>query len=186
MAVMERSIEASTTVRAAPARVRQVLLDDPGSVLGDACSPDDRRARRFRAQLGAGFRGGASVHQEVEVQLGAPGPVDGGGVTLALTWRATGHDRLVPAFRGELRASPDRAGTLLSLHGTYAVPLGAIGRFGEAVGLRRLARRSLSAFVADVARRLDAEVDRRLEVMPTQQAHTVVVHEHVGSEHYVG
>lgn len=186
MALMERSIEASSTLRASPARVRQVLLDDPGSVLGDTCSPEERRARRFRAQLGAAFRGGTSVHQEVDLQLGAPRPVDGGGVALALTWRATGHHRLVPTFRGELRASPDRAGTLLSLHGTYTVPLGPIGRFGEAVAWRRMARRSLSAFVADVARRLDSEVDRRLEVMPSHQAHAVVVHEHIGSEHYVG
>lgn len=184
---VERSIEASTTLRAAFARVRDVLLDDPGPVLCETCSPDDRRARRFRTQLGAPLRGGTSLRQEVELHLGAPRSVDGGGIALPMTWRATGHDRLFPTFEGELEASPDRSGTLLRLHGTYTVPLGALGRFGDGVAGRQLARRSLSALVSDLARRLDTQIDRLLKVVPGDLSpHRVAVNERVGPENYVG
>ena len=40
---MERSIEASTTIRVAFARAREVLLDEPGSVFSEAHTVEDRR-----------------------------------------------------------------------------------------------------------------------------------------------
>lgn len=187
---MEQSIAASTTIRAAFARARDVLLDNPGLVLCDTCSAADRQARRFRTPLAVDLPGGATIQQQVELQLGVTRSVDGDGIALPLTWRATDHDRLFPTFDGELEASPESSGTLLRLHGTYTVPLGAVGRFGEGIAGRQVARRSLGTFIRDVARRLDAEVDRRLEVVSTDLTlHSVAVREqvgHVGSENYVG
>ena len=182
---MERAIEATTTVRAAHARAREILIDDPGSVLCEACSAEDRRDRQFRAQLAVDIGGGTSVHQEVEIHLGAPSP--DGGLTLPVTWRATGHEALYPTFEGALTASPDPAGTLLSLSGTYRLPLGALGRFGDTVAGRKLIRGSLAAFLEGVARRLDAEVDRRIGSVPEHPApHQIHVTDRVGSENYVG
>ena len=182
---MERAIEASTTVRAAHARAREILIDDPGSVLCETCSAEDRRARRFRAQLAVDIGGGASVHQEVEIHLGAPGP--DGGLTLPVSWRAIGHEGLYPTFEGALTASPDRAGTLLSLSGMYHLPLGTLGRFGDAVAGRKLARGSLAAFLEGVARRLDAAVDQRIGSSPEYPApYPIAVTDRVGSENFVG
>ena len=58
---MERAIEATTTVSAAHARARTILMDDPGAVLCETCSAEDRRAWRFLAQLAVDIGGGASV-----------------------------------------------------------------------------------------------------------------------------
>ena len=167
---MERAIEATTTVSAAHARAREILMDDPGAVLCETCSAEDRRARRFLAQLAVDIGGGASVHQEVEIRLGAPGP--DAGLTLPLTWRATGHAALYPTFEGVLAASPHRVGTRLTLTGRYRLPLGAFGRFGDAVAGHKLASASLTAFLDGVARRLEDEVDRRIGSVPKHRAPT--------------
>lgn len=140
---MERTIEATTTVRGAHARVRGVLVDDPGSVLCETCSEKQRRARRFLTQLAVEIGGGASVHQEVEIHLGAPGPE--AGFTVPVSWKATGHESLYPTFDGALQASPDRSGTRLTLKGTYHLPLGTLGRVGDKVAGRKLAHWSPSS-----------------------------------------
>ena len=70
------------------------------------------------------------------------------GLVLPVAWQATGRERLFPTFDGELEASEADDGTRLRLHGTYTVPLGVIGRFGDGVVGWRLARRSLDALLA--------------------------------------
>jgi hypothetical protein len=80
-----------------------------------------------------------------------------------LHWQAWGRERLFPVFDGELRAAPvGPAATTVVVSGTYSVPLGPVGRFGDGLIGRRLARQSLTAFLEDAARRIDAEVHRRL------------------------
>ena len=182
---MERAIEATTTVRAAYARAREVLVDDPGSVLSETCSAEDRRSRRFLTQLAINIGGGASVHQEVEIHLGEPSAEEG--FTMPVSWRATGHEALSPTFEGALTASADRSGTLLSLAGAYRIPLGAVGRLGDKVAGRKLTRASLAALLEGVARRLDGEVDRRIGSAPAHPApYPIEVTESVGSENYMG
>jgi hypothetical protein len=182
---MEQAIEATTTVSAAYARAREILIDDPGAVLSESSSPEDRRARRFLAQLAVDLGGGASVHQEVEIRLGAPGPDTG--LTLPLSWRATGHAALYPTFEGALAASPHRVGTRLTLTGRYRLPLGAFGRFGDAVAGRKLARASLAAFLDGVARRLDDEIDQRIGSVPKHRApYSIAVTDRMESENYIG
>ena len=159
---MERTIEATTVVPAVPARVAAVLADDPGAVLASARTPEERRAGRFRTRLSVDLGGGTRLQQEVEIEVGPAVRAGEGGVALPVAWHSVAHDRLLPSFRGELGAVPDRGGTALRLAGTYVVPLGALGRFGDGVLGRRLARRSVVAFLEDAGRRLDAEVDRRI------------------------
>jgi hypothetical protein len=156
---MERSLEASTAVSVAFGRARKVLLADPGVVFGDSDTVDDRRARRFRSDLAVGLGGGACVHQQVTLQLGAPRSV-GTELLLPLSWHPRGRQRWLPSFRGVLCASPDRRGTRLRMQGTYSVPLGVFGRLGNDVVGHRFARRSLGDLVDEFGRRLGAEVRR--------------------------
>jgi len=154
----------SLTVRTALARVRQVLVDDPGAVIAETRSAADKRSRRFLTELKVAMGAGASFRQEVGVDVGAAGAVDraDGGIALPLRWHATGRNRLFPTFQGELEAVPSRSGRTLRLQGTYTVPLGTIGRLGDGVAGQRLADRSLVAFLGAMGRRVDAEVDRRM------------------------
>jgi len=183
---MERSIDASTTVRVPLARAREVLLDDPFAVLSETQTADERRERIFQMDLGLDLGAGASVHQNVSVQLGIPKPVDDG-LVLPLAWRATGREEWLPAFTGELSASEARHGTRLRLSGMYTVPLGVVGKFGDGVLGRRLARSSLRALVERLAGHLESEVQARLNAVGWRPApRPVDLREHGHSEIYIG
>ncbi|MFO7280179.1 MAG: hypothetical protein C0P77_007205 [Thermoanaerobacterales bacterium] len=171
LAPVKRAIEASTTMSAPFEQVREVLADDPGAMVAEIVTPEDRAARRFRSSLGVELGGGGAVRQAVEITIGSPHVTDAI-LSLPLHWRATGRDRLFPVFEGHLTASPaDGGSTLLMVAGTYTVPLGPVGRFGDGLIGRRLARQSLTSFVEDVARRIDAEVHRRTTSVDWRPAH---------------
>jgi hypothetical protein len=180
---MERFIEASTTARVAFARARRVLLDDPGVVFSEKYTVEDRRAKRFRSELSVDLGVGTSVQQEVSLEIGVARSTDNG-IVLPLVWRPTGRQRLVPKFKGELAASEARTGTELRLHGTYNVPLGALGKFGDRIVGRRVARRSLGALAERLAWRLESEVERRLDSVNNREHGAL--HDHQHSEIYVG
>lgn len=156
-------------------------IDDLGAVLAEAATAEDRRSRRFRAELSAG----TSVHQEVVIEAGPPQP---GGDTLVipLRWKPTGHERLLPTFGGELEAAPARSGTRLRLSGSYAVPLRWVGRFGDDAIGHRAACRSLGRYLEDVARRLDAEVHHRLASASSHASPHAARPPEPGSENYIG
>ena len=144
-------------------QVRGVLADDPGAVVTDEdveqpAEPGD--GRHLRSALGVEL-GATAFRQAVDVELGQPHVTDAD-VVLPLRWRASGRDRLFPVFEGRLEAIPttDGLGTVLSVTGVYTVPLGPVGRFGDGLIGRRFARQSLTAFLEDTARRLDAGVHR--------------------------
>lgn len=181
---MERSIEASTTIRVAFARVRKVLLDHPAEVLSEAHTVEDTLEQRFRMDLGVDLGAGASVHQEVTLQLGMPRSVESR-LVLPMAWQATGREQMLPTFKGELEASDAPSGTRLRLNGTYTMPLGLVGKFGDGLIWRRLARRSLGALVERIARRLEDEVHRRISV-DRHEPDTVARRTHEHSEIYVG
>lgn len=181
---MKRTIEASTGIRVAFARAREVLLDDPGAVFGETHTADQRRERRFSMDLGVALGAGASLHQTVELKLGAPRSADRGFV-LPVEWRASGRQQLLPTFEGAFEISESRPGTRLRLAGTYTVPLGVVGRFGHGVVGRRLAVRSLDQLVRRLASRLESEVQASVESVGWRPApHPAELQEH--SEMYVG
>lgn len=183
---MERTIEASTTVPVAFARAREVFLDDPGAVFSDAHTAEEGRQRSFRTELGVDLGGGAGVRQEVRLQLAVPWAVDGG-LVLPLAWRATGREQVLPAFEGELETWEVPAGTRLRLNGTYTVPLGLTGRYGDGVAGRRLARRSVGTLLERLACRLESEVQVRLGAAgPHPVPGRVDVREKEHSEFHIG
>lgn len=179
---MERGIRASTTVEVDYQRVRDVMADDPGGVVSDDVTPEDRRAGCFRSELGVDLGAGGAVHRAVDVEIGTVHQTDDATI-LPLHWQARGRERLFPVFDGRMTATPDGAGaTRLVVAGTYVVPLGPVGRFGDGLIGRRIARQSLTAFLEDAARRIDTEVHRRSASVSGHPApYPVSLHE-VGTE----
>ena len=159
---MARPIEAAIPLRVAFAQVRDVLLDDPGDVFSEAFTVDEHHRPRIPTELSVDLGAGASVHQDVMLHLGVAQSTETG-VVVPLAWQAAGRERLFPTFNGELEAFEADRGTRLRLNGTYTVPLGFIGRIGNGVVGWRVARRSLEDLLERLARRIEAEADRRLE-----------------------
>lgn len=190
---MDRPIEASTTIPAPFDGARALLVEDPGPVLCEACTEEERRERRFRAALAVDLGGGMCVQQEVVLQVGMVRPSDAP-VVVPVTWEATGHHRLLPTLDGVLEVSDAGGATQLCLRGSYSPPLGAVGRFGDAVAGRRLARVSVAAFVEQLGARLVEEVRRRAEAqarpepaIPLDSRPALDVWgDPLSSEHYIG
>jgi hypothetical protein len=175
---MEHEIDGSAKVRAAVGRVREVIIDDLGAVLSESCSEEQRRSRRFVCDLTVEFGSGTSLHQEVVVQAGALQLVDDV-LLVPIQLHANGRERLFPIFEGHLGVSAERPGTRIRLTGRYTVPLGRLGHAGEGVlGGHRIATESLAHYVKEIARRVDAEVNRRV----TSGSH----HAEERSEHFIG
>lgn len=185
MAGVRRTVEVSTAVRAPIGRATEVLVGEPGCVVAEGCTPEERRERRFSTTLGVDLGPGGHLDARVVVELG-PARSDAERTTLPVRWRAAGWERMFPAFAGALEASRDGAGTTLVLRGTYTVPLGPLGGFGDGLAGRRVARRSLTAFLEQAARRLDAEVAHRYHaVSPEQSSYPVALRE-LGTSHPTG
>jgi hypothetical protein len=179
---MEREIDVSAVVRAAPARVRKVFIDDPGSAVSERCSAEQRRSREFHAELTAELGSGASLHQEILIQLGAPQLLDSV-LVIPMRWRAIERERLFPAFEGELEVSAQKSpGTRIRLIGSYTVPLGPLGQVGEGIGGHRVAIQSLARYVHEIARRVEIEVDGRVTSVPQRDVESPPDR----SEHYIG
>lgn len=185
---MDRSIEAVTTLRAPVSRIEEVVRDDPGRVLVDAVSTDDRAARTFATVIGPRSGEGTVVQQEVLVEFGVVGARDGVFV-VPFSWRPSGHERLLPTFDGQLSAVGDGCGrTRLTLEGNYHLPLGIVGRFGDSIAGRRLARQTVSALLEEIAVRIDREVDGRGSVAhgPLPPRYPVDLREGPRSEYHIG
>lgn len=138
-----------------------MLREDPCCCVTDAAGPEERRQRRFLAPLSAPVGSGTVVQQEVSVEIGTV-TFDEGTARVPISWQPVAHERLLPDFEGVLSVESDEEGnTRLALRGTYSVPLGPVGRFGDALIGRRIARRSASDLLEQMAGRLDRAVDRR-------------------------
>jgi hypothetical protein len=159
---MARPIEVATLLHVAVAQAREVLLDHPGPVFSEAFTIDDQHRPRLSTELSVDLGAGASVHQEVMLQLGVTRCTETG-VVVPVAWQAAGRERLFPTFDGELHAFEADTGTRLRLSGTYSVPFGGIGRIGNGVLGWRLAHRSLEDLLRRLADRIEAEAKRRLE-----------------------
>jgi hypothetical protein len=160
----ERAIEAATTIQVRLAKVCSILLHDPGAVFGYTDDVEQLRdSRVFRTELSLDLGAGASVHQKVTLRQGLPQSAEGG-LVLPLTWQATGRERLLPSFDGELEIVESTPGrTTLRLIGIYTVPLGVLGSVANSAVGRRLARRSLGALVERFRHRIECEAARRLD-----------------------
>lgn len=182
---MKRDIEATTTVRAPIDRAREILCSDPGCVLADRTTAEERQTRCFHTILGVEAAGGGGLHQEVVVETGLPDSADDV-VTMPVQWHPAGHERMFPTFAGALELHDEGYRTQVRLRGAYTVPFGVLGRFGDGLAGRRAAHQSLTSFVEQVARRLDTEADRRMESVAWHPAPYTVDLREVGPENYIG
>ncbi|HEX6421150.1 MAG TPA: hypothetical protein VFZ77_21785, partial [Acidimicrobiales bacterium] len=158
---MKRGVEATTTVHAPFEGVRTVLSEEPAIVMAGDLPAPERRSRQFRSDLGVDLPTGGAIRKAVDIEVG-PLESANGTASVRLSWRASGRDRLFPVFDGHLEIRPEgNDATRLRVHGTYTVPLGPVGRFGDGLVGRRIARQSFESFLEDTAARLDAEVHRR-------------------------
>lgn len=168
------------------ARAGEVLVAEPASVVTDDSTPDERRLRRLNTTLGIDLGPAGRLEARVVVEMGtARADVDR--TTIAVRWHAAGWERMFPAFAGVLEARKEGEAAALVLRGTYTVPLGPLGGFGDGLAGRRVARRSLTAFLEQAARRLDAEVDRRYSAAaPRPLSPYLVALRELGSGYPVG
>ena len=190
---MERQLQASASVRASLAAAADVLRNDPGAIFVDGpTTVDQRRTRRFAVPVGAAVGSGTGIQQLVDLHLGTV-VVEGGTATVPVRWEPAGRQRLLPTFDGELvlrAGGPGR--TDVELHGSYRVPLGpVVGRFGDSLVGRRIARQSLGALLDHAARRVDEVVDRRHDDLPRSTPYNADLRERhrpdAGrSEHFIG
>lgn len=156
---MARDLETRTTIRAPFALAQRVLNDDVITVLGGRERPG-RPRRRFDTELILDLGGGTTVHQVVEVTAGRARPGDDGVVRMPLRWEVPGR-HVFPTFDGALELHQSDGQGTLELVGHYDVPLGLLGRLGDAAAGHRIAQQSLEYFVVDLGRRLDVVVDER-------------------------
>jgi hypothetical protein len=112
--------------------------------------------------LAAGFPGDGRIAVPVRVQVSYPAP-KAPRFGVAVTARTS--PALYPQFRGEIHLAGDgSAATVLTLCGSYQVPLGILGRAFDATaahgiaprGLEDLLDRLVADLLADVARQADA------------------------------
>jgi hypothetical protein len=178
---MQRPIQSSATAEVPFAKAREVVLDDLGALFGDVPAVHVEGVRVASMDLGVTLGAGASVHQAVALRVAPPRALENG-LILPLSWRASGHDRLLPTFEGELEISKRRSLTRVRLAGTYTVPLGLVGRVGDGVVGWRVARRSIDALVERVARRLESAVRSRAIMVDARPDRGIVRHPEI----YVG
>ena len=178
---MEREIEACTMVRVPLAHARRVLVERPDR-LGVA---DEACGNKWGIDLDVELSAEVSVRQRVWLELGPPRS-DDDEVVVPVFLEASAPARLFPQFAGELEASGHGDTTRLCLRGAYRVPLGFVGRFGDGIAGRRLARASVVGVVERIAAQLEEGV-APLAAIPVQPIlQTIAVTESAHSELYIG
>jgi hypothetical protein len=144
------------------ARVRELLLADPRRLFQRATTVATSRAQALRAQLHASL-GPLELSTEVDIHVtsiqDARSPLDGPATRIELEWqaaRATGAFPVMHAVLWLYALTPSE--TQLELEGTYAPPLGALGKAVDAVIGRRIAEASMHRFVQEIATRIREEL----------------------------
>ena len=166
---MERSIDAAVTV-SVPFRQAEVFLRRPPlGAYGEAVDRTDE-ACAYRSHLDAEAPAGLAIAHDVDIEILAVRSTSDQ-VEVTLRWSPTGGGTLLPSFSGTLSGAPTtEARTHLSLSGSYRVPLGPIGRFGDGVVGNRIARHSIDDFLERLGGRLEtlaAASRTRPHVSPT-------------------
>ena len=152
---MDRRIDATATANVPFRHAAEFLRRPPLGMFGEHV-PGAGPPHRYRTHLSVEAPGRLEVVHEVDVEVvavrSAPDQIE-----VTLRWSPTGGTALLPSFTGTLSGAPTTdARTHLSLSGSYGVPLGPVGRFGDGVVGKRLARNSLDDLLDRLARRLES------------------------------
>lgn len=156
---MDRWISARTPLVASAEQATTLLMDDSEALI-PASRPGTSAAMVIDLSVAVG--GGSAIRQDVEVALGAPRSAEGE-AWVPISWEPTSHARMLPSFDGALGVVNDGGGrTELSITGTYHVPLGIVGRFGDGVVGRRVAQQSLRVLLQRIAQHIDERIAEQL------------------------
>lgn len=152
---MDRPIDA-TAIAKVPFRHAEVFLRrPPKGLFGERVGSEDH-ARRYHSHLSAEGPAGLEILHDVDIEVVAVRSTPDS-VEVTLRWSPTGGGTLLPSFTGTLSGAPTTdARTHLSLSGSYRVPLGPVGRFGDGVVGKRVARQSVDVLLDRLARRLES------------------------------
>ena len=100
--------------------------------------------------------GGGAITRRVRADVG-PMTTERDSLRIPLHWRARDHPNLFPVMHGGLHIANVGGNHIeLRLLGEYRSPLGAVGAVADVVAGRRVAEKSLHAFLTEVVSRLQA------------------------------
>lgn len=143
-------------------QVRALLVEDPRRLFQRATTVATSRAQALRAQLHASL-GPLELATEVEISVSAVeearSSLDGPAARIVLEWhaaRATGAFPVMHAVLWAYALTPTE--TQLELEGTYAPPLGVVGKAVDAVIGNRIAQASMHRFIQEIAARVREEL----------------------------
>ena len=151
--LMDREVDAFATIAVPFFSVRQAILTDAGSVLGDLQRPRGPTAKSVTESLRMGGDDGTVVERDVMVAFGDPED-SGGHLVVPLGWRAIRFGHVFPSFQGHFWARGGEATTDIGLRGRCAIPFSG---FGDGVKARGVARRAVAAELEAVVARLIAD-----------------------------
>jgi hypothetical protein len=140
------------------AKVSAALSQDTAGILRRATTVAGARADELGGTLHAHV-GPIDVTAEIGIEVG---PIDEtplasgrAALRIPITWHAIHATRAFPAMQAELTIYPlTSTETQLELAGTYAPPLGALGRAIDSALLHRIAEASVLQLLQEVARYL--------------------------------
>ena len=164
---MERPLHCYAYVEARFDVVSRLLGEDAASLLQEATDDAAEQARSLSHRLAVEV-GGFSVSREVLIEVGDFEPRGITRSVVPLRWRAGSGRLLFPQLTADLEVSAvllDPPLTQLTLDGSYAPPLGALGAGADRLVLHRLAEATVHRFVHEVADRLR----RRVDALPPEQ-----------------
>lgn len=156
---MQRFIEASAWIDLSFEECIDFLSSGVDNLFDDI-STAEPRGDDLQAELSIDLGAGATVRQQVALDVGQPRATRRS-LVRNVAWRATGHGRPLPRFSGQLEAMPDGSRTRLRLGGAYTVPLGVVGRFGDGLLGHRLAVQLLETLIESVGARIEREIGQR-------------------------
>lgn len=154
---MGKTIDTRTTVRS-PVSLARCALDDHVVEVFQGQHRAGQPRRSFAMSVAVDLGHGTVVAQAVTVHAGRVRDRDDGGVAMHVRWEPQ-RTHLLPSFEGELRVLPANGRRTLELDGAYDVPLGGLGRLGDAAAGHVVAQRSLDRFVVALGHHLDRVVD---------------------------
>lgn len=154
--VRRRAVEMSRRV---PVRIEaavEILKHEPECLVGSVLTTG-LTAAEVQQKLGVELPMGMHIARTIRVGL-APAFEDDGAFVVPMWWEAAEHPHLFPTFDGGLEASALDGATQLRLVGSYAPPLGAVGRLADGVVGHRIVTASLDALLTAAAERLEEAV----------------------------
>ena len=154
-----KNIDVWVGLRSPVDRLVEVLTTDPASIFQPDARPQAQDTGTFRCGLAIDLADGTTLRHGVVGRVG-PATSTSRGVVLGLHFEPVADRHLLPVFDGELEARAADAASQLVLRGGYTVPLGAIGRLGDALAGHRSVERSLQRLVTELAERLEAEAEK--------------------------